>query len=77
MNLLKLFKTKVTKQVIYDDKGHPVDIRGLKCRGEPFKYSAEYYIQDDYDSDWHYLGNGVYFEWKRAGRIKVDADNPY
>lgn len=75
MNLLKLFKTKVLKQVRYDGKGYPVDVRGLKCLGKPFTDSAEYYIQDDYDSNWHYLGNGIY--WSTQGAIQTDTDNPY
>jgi len=75
MNLLKLFKTKALTQVVYDDKGLPVDVRGLKCRGKPFTDSAEYYIQDDLDKRWHYLGNGVY--WSIKGSVRTDTDNPY
>lgn len=75
MNLLKLFKTKALKQVTHDDKGYPIDIRGLKCRGKPFTDSSEYYIQEDLHKRWHYLGNGVYC--KLSGSTKVDTDNPY
>jgi len=73
--LLLWFKTQVLKKVVYGEDGLPIDVRGLKVKGKPFTESSEYYIQDDYDSRWNYIGNGVY--WKISGSMQTDMDNPY
>jgi len=76
-SLMFLWKTRVLKEVVYDERGLPLDCKGLqiKGRGLPFEEGTLYKISSEW-SDYDYLGKGKYLS-KSGLSLRVDKLNPF
>ncbi len=75
--LMFLWKTRILKEVVYDEKGLPIDCKGLQIKGKgvPFEEGTLYKVSSEW-SDYDYLGKGKY--WSKTGlSLRVDKLNPF
>lgn len=76
-SLMFLWKTRVLKEVVYDEEGLPLDCKGLQIKGKgaPFEEGTLYKVSSEW-SDYDYLGEGKYLS-KRGLSLRIDKLNPF
>ncbi len=72
------WKTQILREVVFDERGDPIDCKGLQIkggRGEPFEEGTLYCISSEW-REYDYLGRGKYMS-KRGFALRTDNENPY